>query len=37
LNGVAASRNVKRQVFATGTAAPLVDYSALWWNADESG
>lgn len=37
LNGVAAERKITRQQFASGTAAPLVDYSALWWNANESG
>jgi hypothetical protein len=37
LNGVAAVENITRQRFATGTSAPLVDYSELWWNADESG
>jgi hypothetical protein len=37
LNGVAGSRNIVRQVFASGASAPAVDYTALWWNADESG
>ncbi|CAN5173994.1 hypothetical protein BH11PSE11_BH11PSE11_36250 [soil metagenome] len=37
LNNVTSSRAITRQVFATGTAAPLIDYSALWWNPDESG
>ncbi len=37
LNGAAGSRAVSRQVFATGSAAPAVDYTDLWWNANESG
>jgi hypothetical protein len=28
---------VVRQVFATGTAPPAVDYTDLWWNPNESG
>jgi hypothetical protein len=37
MNGVAASRNITRQVFASGSAEPAIDYSALWWNPAESG
>jgi hypothetical protein len=37
LNGVAGTRNITRQIFASGATAPEVDYSALWWNANESG
>jgi hypothetical protein len=37
INGVAGIKNVTRQVFALGTTQPIVDYSALWWNPDESG
>jgi hypothetical protein len=37
LNGVVATKKITRQMFATGSSAPLFDYSALWWNADESG
>ena len=28
---------ITRQVFQTGTTAPAVDYTDLWWNPDESG
>jgi phosphatidylethanolamine-binding protein (PEBP) family uncharacterized protein len=37
LNGVSASRSITRQLFATGTMAPAMDYTGLWWNASESG
>lgn len=37
LNGVAGSKTIQRQEFASGTPAQAVDYSDLWWNADESG
>ena len=37
LNGVAAVRNITRQIYASGSSAPLINYYALWWNADESG
>jgi cyclophilin family peptidyl-prolyl cis-trans isomerase len=37
INGVTSSRAITRQVFATGTAPPVVDYTDLWWNPNESG
>lgn len=37
LNGANGVKNIVRQVFASSGAAPAVDYSALWWNAAESG
>jgi hypothetical protein len=37
LNGVAGARNITRQMFGSGDVPPTVDYSALWWNAAESG
>lgn len=37
VNGVNGSKLVTRQLFATGSSLPTVDYSALWWNENESG
>ncbi|CAN5257048.1 hypothetical protein BH11PSE11_BH11PSE11_15710 [soil metagenome] len=37
VDGSSASRPIMRQVFAAGSADPVVDYSALWWNPAESG
>lgn len=37
VNGVSGTRNITRQMFATGTSQPTTDYSALWWNENESG
>ena len=37
LNGLAGTKSITRQVFATGTAVPAIDYTDLWWNANESG
>lgn len=37
VNGVSGARNIYRQVFATGISQPTTDYSALWWNENESG
>ncbi|MDP2829984.1 MAG: hypothetical protein Q8O37_15440 [Sulfuricellaceae bacterium] len=37
VNGVSGSRNMTRQPIASGTSKPVFDYSALYWNADESG
>ncbi|MHB9100808.1 MAG: hypothetical protein ACYC2E_04770, partial [Sulfuricella sp.] len=37
VNGVSGTKQITRQMFATGTSQPAIDYSALWWNANESG
>jgi hypothetical protein len=37
LNGANGVKNIARQVFAAGTAQPALDYTALWWNPNESG
>ena len=37
LNGAAGSKTIERQLFSSGTAAQAVDYTDLWWNANESG
>ncbi len=37
INGVAGNKQITRQLFGSGTTAPAIDYSALWWNANESG
>lgn len=37
VNGASGIKNITRQIFASGTTGPAVDYSALWWNANESG
>ncbi len=37
INNVAGSKSITQQVFATGTTAPAIDYTDLWWNAGESG
>jgi hypothetical protein len=37
LNGLAGTKNITRQPISTGTTALLIDYSDLWWNANESG
>jgi len=37
IDGVAGTKAITRQVFETGTVAPKVDYTDLWWNKDESG
>lgn len=37
INGMAGSKSITRQVFATGTTPPPVDYTDLWWNSNESG
>ena len=36
IDGVAGAKSIVRQLFAAGSA-PAVDYSDLWWNANESG
>jgi cyclophilin family peptidyl-prolyl cis-trans isomerase len=37
IDGVSGSKAMTRQVFATSGTAPAVDYTDLWWNANESG
>ncbi len=37
IDGVAGTKAITRQVFETGTTAPKIDYTDLWWNKDESG
>ena len=37
LNGVASVENLTRQIFATGTTQPAVNYTSLYWNPNESG
>ncbi|WP_239235341.1 RCC1 domain-containing protein [Candidatus Nitrotoga sp. BS] len=37
VNGVNGTKQITRQMFATGAIQPTVDYSALWWNENESG
>lgn len=37
VNGASGTKQIVRQMFATGTTQPATDYSALWWNEDESG
>ncbi|MCY7388723.1 MAG: hypothetical protein LH481_11785 [Burkholderiales bacterium] len=37
INKVAGSKAITRQIFATGTTPPAVDYTDLWWNPNESG
>ncbi len=37
INNIVASKAITRQIFATGTTAPTIDYTDLWWNANESG
>ena len=37
LNGVTGSKTIERQLFSSGTAAQALDYTDLWWNANESG
>jgi hypothetical protein len=37
LSGLSGSKNLSRQPISSGTSAPLIDYSDLWWNANESG
>ncbi|MCR4298414.1 MAG: hypothetical protein NUV75_06645 [Gallionella sp.] len=37
VNGANDTKNITRQMFATGTSQPATDYSALWWNENESG
>lgn len=37
INGVSGTKQITRQVFATDTMQPTINYSALWWNPSESG
>ena len=37
LNNIVGSKAITRQIFATGTTAPTIDYTDLWWNPNESG
>jgi len=37
VNGQSRSVAIQRQVFASGTTPPVVDYTDLWWNPNESG
>lgn len=37
INNVAGSKTITQQVFATGTTPPVIDYTDLWWNPNESG
>lgn len=37
VNGASGMKSITRQNFATGSAVPAIDYSGLWWNANESG
>jgi hypothetical protein len=37
IDTIAGSKAISRQIFATGTTAPSVDYTDLWWNRNESG
>ena len=37
IDGVSGSKAITTQVFATSGTAPDVDYTDLWWNANESG
>jgi hypothetical protein len=37
INGASGSRQITRNLFASGTTLPVTDYSGLWWNPNESG
>jgi len=37
INNVSGSKAITQEIFATGTTAPSVDYTDLWWNRNESG
>ncbi|MEP7328794.1 MAG: peptidylprolyl isomerase, partial [Betaproteobacteria bacterium] len=37
IDGVAGSKAITQQIFATGATAPTIDYTDLWWNQNESG
>ena len=37
IDDVAGTKAITQQIFATGTTPPVVDYTDLWWNKNESG
>ncbi len=37
INGAYGAKNIEREIFATGTVPPAIDFSGLWWNPNESG
>jgi hypothetical protein len=37
INGVTSSKAISRGIVATGSTAPAVDYTDLWWNTSQSG
>lgn len=37
IDGVAGTKQIERQIFATGTTVPATNYTDLWWNENESG
>ena len=37
INNLAGSKSITQQVFATGTSAPTINYTDIWWNPNESG
>ena len=37
VNGFSRTVAIQRQVFSTGGTAPIIDYTDLWWNPQESG
>ncbi len=37
INNVSGTKAITPQVFGSGTTAPAIDYSDMWWNANESG
>ncbi|MEP7157706.1 MAG: peptidylprolyl isomerase [Betaproteobacteria bacterium] len=37
INNISGSKAITPQVFATGSTPPVIDYSDMWWNANESG
>jgi hypothetical protein len=37
VNGVSGAKQISRVTYATGSSTPAIDYSAVWWNEEESG
>ncbi|BBJ24380.1 hypothetical protein W01_23070 [Candidatus Nitrotoga sp. AM1P] len=37
VDGVSGTKQITRQIFESGSSQPAIDYSALWWNENESG